>query len=56
MTDHINVVFVLQSSSDSLHILLSSSSDTNAALSDCAYHIGNMKVDEDVDMQGRRET
>jgi len=49
---HINVVLVLQSCSDSLHILPSSSSDTNAASSDCAYHIGNMKVEEDVDMQG----
>jgi len=49
---HINVVFVLQSSSDPLHILPSSSCDTNAASSDCAYHIGNMKVEEDVDMQG----
>ena len=28
------------------------SSDTNAASSDCAYHVGNMKVGEDVDMQG----
>ena len=48
---HINVVLTLQSSSDSLHILPSSSSDTNAASSDCAYHVGNMKVEEDVDMQ-----
>jgi len=30
----------------------SSSSDTNAASSDCAYHIGNVKIDEDVVMQG----
>ena len=45
-------MFVLQSCSDSLHILPSSSSDTNAASSDCAYHIGNMKVGEDLDMQG----
>ena len=49
---HINVVLVLQSCSDSLHILPSSSSDTNAASSDCAYHIGNMKGAEDLDMQG----
>ena len=45
-------MFVLQRCSDSLHILPSSSSDTNAASSDCAYHVGNMKVEEDVDMQG----
>jgi len=49
---HINVVLVLQSSSDPLYILPISSSDTNAASSDCAYHIGNMKAEEDVDMQG----
>jgi len=48
---HIKVMLVLQSCSDSLRILPSSSSDTNAASSDCAYHVGNMKV-EDVDMQG----
>ena len=44
--------YVLQSCSNSLHILPSSSSDTCAASSDCACHIGNMKVEEDVDMQG----
>jgi len=49
---HINVVLVLQSCSDPLHILPSSSSDTNAASSDCAYHIGVMKAEEDGDMQG----
>jgi len=49
---HINVVLVLQSCSDPLHILPSSSGDTNAASSDCAYHIGNMKFGEDLDMQG----
>jgi len=49
---HINVVLVLQSSIDPLHILPSSSSDTNAASSDCAYHIGNMKVEEEFEMQG----
>ena len=47
---HINVMLVLQS--DPLHILPSSSSDTNATSSDCAYHIGNMKVVGDLDMQG----
>ena len=45
-------MFVLQSCSDPLHILPSLSSDTNAASSDCAYHVGNMNVEEDVDMQG----
>jgi len=49
---HINVVLVLQSSSDPLHILPSSSCDTNETSSDCAYHVGNMKVEEDVGMLG----
>ena len=49
---YINFIFVLQSFSDPLHILPSSSSDTNATSSDCAYHVGNMKVEEDVDVQG----
>jgi len=49
---HINVVLVLQSSSDPLHILSSVSSDTNAASSDCAYHIDNMKAEDDFEMQG----
>jgi len=49
---YINVVLALQSCSDPLHILPSSPSDTNAASSDSAYHIGNMKVGEDLDMQG----
>jgi len=49
---HINVVLVLQSSSDPLHIQPSSSCDTNAASSECAYHIGNMKAEEDFEMQG----
>ena len=49
---HINVVLVLQSCSHSLHILPSSSSDTNAASSDCAYHFGNMKVEEDFELEG----
>jgi len=48
---HINVMLVLQSCSDSLHILPSTSSDIYAASPDCACHIGDMKVEEDVDMQ-----
>jgi len=52
---HINVVYVLQSNRDSLHILPSSSNDTNAASSDCAYHIGNKKVEQEFEMQGEEE-
>ena len=52
---HISVVLVLQSCSDPLHVLPTSSCDTNAASSECAYHIGNMKAEEDMDMQGEVE-
>jgi len=48
---HINVVLVLQSCSDSLHILPSSSCDTYTASSYFAYHVGNMKFEEDVDIK-----
>ena len=51
MTGYINVMLVLQSCSDPLHILTGSSSETNATSSDCAYHFVNVKVEEDLDMQ-----
>jgi len=52
---HINVMLVLQSCTDSLHILPGLSSDTCATSSDCAYGFGNMKVEEDLDMQEEEE-
>ena len=48
---YLNVVLVLQSCSDSLHILPCSSSETNATLCDCASHVDNVKVEKDLDMQ-----
>ena len=45
-------MLALQSCSDSLHIMPSSSCDTNAASSDCAYHVDNMKVQDELVMQG----
>ena len=48
---YINVLLVLQSCTDSLHILPGSSSDTCATSSDCAYHVGNIKVEKDLDIQ-----
>ena len=50
-----NVVLVLQSCSDSLQILPGASSETNTVSSDCAYHVGNVKVEEDLDMQVEEE-
>jgi len=55
MTGYFNVILVLQSCSDSLHILPSSSRETNATSSDCACHIGNVKVEKDFDMQEGEE-
>ena len=51
MTGYINVMLVLQSCTDPLHIPPGSSSDTFGTLSDCAYHVGNMKVEKDLNMQ-----
>jgi len=51
---YFNVMLVLQSCTDSLHILPSSTSDTHATSSDCAYHIGKLKVEEDLMCKGRR--
>ena len=41
--------------SDFQHILPGPSSDTNAVSSDCAYHVGNEKVEGDLDMQVEEE-
>ena len=51
MTGHINVILVLRSCKNLLHIPPGSSSETNATSSDCAYHVGNVKVEEDSDVQ-----
>ena len=52
---YINVMLFLQSCSDSLHILPGSSSDTCGTSSDCAYHVGNVKVEEDLDIEEEEE-
>jgi len=52
--DYFNVILVLQSCTDSLHILPGSFSDTYATSFDCTYHVGNMNVEEDLDMQVER--
>ena len=46
---YINVMLVLQSCSDSLHILPGSSSDTNAT-SDVVCNLSNTEVEQDVDV------
>jgi len=50
MTGHINVMLVLQSCTDPLYILPSSSSETFATSSDGTYDVGNIKFEEDVDV------
>ena len=52
---YFNVVLVLQSCSDPLHIVPGASSETNAVSSDCAYHVGNVKGDVDLDVQVEEE-
>jgi hypothetical protein len=47
---HINVVLVLQSCSDPLHILPGSSSETFPTSSDGTYDVSNIKDDEDVEL------
>jgi hypothetical protein len=55
MTGYINVMLVLQSCTDPLHILPGLSSETNATPSDCAYPVGNVKDEEDLDVQEEEE-
>jgi hypothetical protein len=50
MTGHIYLVGVFQSCTDSLHYLPSTSSETFPTASDCTYDLGNIEVDEDVDV------
>ena len=53
---YFNVMLVLQSCTDYLHILPGSSSDTYATSSDCVYHVGNVKVEgEEVNVKAEKE-
>ena len=47
---HINVMLVLQSCADSVHILPGSSGESHTASSDGACNFSNMEVEEDVDV------
>ena len=47
---HINVMLVLQSSTDSLHILPGSSGESHATSSEGACNFSNIVVEEDVDV------
>jgi hypothetical protein len=48
-------MLVLQSCTDSLHILPGSSSETFPTPSDGTCDVSNVKVEEDLDMQGEAE-
>ena len=48
---YLYVVLVFQSCTDPLHIPPGSSSETYGTSSDCAYHVGNMKVEVNLDVQ-----
>jgi hypothetical protein len=47
---HINVVLVLQSCTDSLHVLPGSSGQSHATSSDGACNFSNIEIEEDVDV------
>jgi len=47
---HINVMLVLQSCTDSLQVMAGSSSETFPTSSDGTHEVGNIKVEEDIDM------
>ena len=48
---HINVMFVLQSCTDSLHILRGSSGELHATSCDGACNCSNIEVEEDIDVK-----
>jgi len=52
--DHINVMLVLQSCTDSLQVMADSSAETFPTASDGTYDVGNIQ-DEDRDMQEEGE-
>ena len=49
---HVNVMLVLQSCTDSLQVMASSSSETFPTSCDGILDIGNIKVEEDIVMEG----
>ena len=48
---HINIMLVLQSCTDSLHILTGLSVESHATSSDGACNFSNMEVEEDIDVK-----
>jgi len=53
--DHINVMLVLQSCTDPLQLTAGSSTETFPTPSDGTCDVGNVKVEEDIDMQEEEE-
>jgi hypothetical protein len=47
---HINVMLVLQSCIDSLQVMAGSSTETFPTSSDVTYDVGNIKLEEDIDV------
>jgi hypothetical protein len=52
---HINVMLVLQSSTDTLQVLPGSSNETFLTSSDGTCHVGHINVEEDLDIKGEEE-
>ena len=53
--DHINVMLVLQSCTDSVHILPGSPGETLPTSSDGTYDGGNIKIEEEIDIKEEGE-
>jgi len=51
LRDHINVMLVLQSCTDSVQVLPGSSNETFPTSSDGTCHVGHIKVEEVLDIQ-----
>ena len=54
-SSHMNVMLVVQSCTDSLTLMAGSSTETLPTSSDGTMDIGNIKVEEDLDMQEEEE-
>ena len=55
MVGHINVMLVLQSCTDSLQLMAGSCAEIFPTSSDSTYVVGNMKVEEHVDIKEEEE-
>ena len=55
MTGYINVMLVLQSCTDSLQVMAGSSGETSPLFSDGTFDVGNIKLEEHIDIKDMKE-